>query len=181
MVDGELHDVRQREYRAVHPGARTDGKPATPPELPPEAKNVLDREFKWNPTKKVFEAVEQDTKPPGGSTQSTRTPDPIDRLVAELSASHLWQNGSLPILDLPETASPEQVIERTLAMITFDKGHVTSYRISKVRQVHIRGSLPDLYTAALVQTNFGEKIVLLKYNVGARSPWWSRVYDAKGN
>ncbi|MFA5393731.1 MAG: hypothetical protein WC081_05575 [Candidatus Ratteibacteria bacterium] len=104
-------------------------------------------------------------------------PDPIDRLTANYSASHgLWENGAFPILDLPETTLPEQVIKRIFEMTGFDKGYVTNYRILKIRQVHIQGSLPDLYTAALVQTNFGEKIVLFKYE---GSGWWSRVCDAK--
>ena len=90
--------------------------------------------------------------------------DPIDRLAVDYSASHgLWENGMYPILGLPETALPEQVIKRIFEMTGFDKGHVTNYRILKIRHVHIQGSLPDLYTTALVQTNFGEKIVLFKY------------------
>lgn len=104
-------------------------------------------------------------------------PDPIDRLVADASASHFWLSGAFPLLGLPETASPEQVIKRIFEKWDFDKkGFVTSYRILKIRQVHIRGSLPDLYTAALVQTNFGKKIVLFRYG---GYEWWSRVCDAK--
>jgi hypothetical protein len=106
------------------------------------------------------------------------TPDPIDHLVADFSASYgLWENGIFPILGLPETASSEQVIKKTFEMTGFDKGHLTSYKIVEIRQVHIRGSLPDLYTAALVQTDLGEKIVLFKYD-GPKVGWWSRVYDA---
>ena len=106
------------------------------------------------------------------------TPDPIDRLVADFSASHgLWENGVSPLLGLPETALPEQVIKRTFEMTGFDKGHVTSYKILKIRQVHIQGSLPDSYTAALIQTDFGEKIILFKY-VGLTVGWRSRVFDA---
>ena len=104
--------------------------------------------------------------------------DPIDRLVADLLSSYgLWENGVFPILGLPETASTDEVVAKTFKMTGFDKGQVTSYKVLKIRQVHIRGSLPDLYTAVLVQTDFGEKIVLLKY-VGASVGWWSRVYDA---
>lgn len=105
------------------------------------------------------------------------TSNPIDHLVADFSASHgLWENGMSPILGLPETALPEQVIKKTFEMTGFDKGHVTSYKILKIRQVRIQGSLPDVYTAVLVQTDFGEKIVLFKY-VGPIVGWWSRVFD----
>lgn len=108
-------------------------------------------------------------------------PDPIDRLVAGFSASHgLWENGVFPVLGLSETVLPEQVIQRTFAMTGFEKGHVTSYKILKIRQVHIPGGLPDVYTAAIVRTDFGEKIVLFKY-AGPTVGWWSRVYDAKAS
>jgi hypothetical protein len=104
-------------------------------------------------------------------------PDPIDFLVKDLSSSSLWDNGIFPMLGLPETASIEQVVSETFKKTGFDKGQVTSFKILRVRQVHIHGSLPDLYTAVLVQTDLGEKIVLLKYQ-GDAAGWWSRVYDA---
>ena len=62
--------------------------------------------------------------------------------------------------------------------ISFDRGKVTKHRIVRVKQVHIKGSLPDMYQAALVDTNLGHKIVLFKY-VSERIGWWSRVYDAE--
>ncbi|MGA2867154.1 MAG: hypothetical protein ABSF95_21975 [Verrucomicrobiota bacterium] len=106
-------------------------------------------------------------------------PDPIQRLVARLSSSHgLWQNGLFPKLDLPATASTEQVVSRVFQMSGFDKGHVTTHRILETRQVRIPGSLPDIYTAVLVDTDLGKKIVLLKHE-GPAAGWWSRVYDAE--
>lgn len=107
-----------------------------------------------------------------------KTPDPIDRLVADCSTSHgEWENGEYPTLNLPETASPEEVIKTIFEKIGFDKGHVTSHKILRIRHVRIRGSLPDSYTAALVQTDLGEKIVLFKYG-SSRTGWWSRVFDS---
>jgi hypothetical protein len=100
-------------------------------------------------------------------------------LVADFSNSHgLWQNGLYPMLGLPESASPEQILERVFQKTGFDRGHVSSYKILEVRQVRIPGSLPDRYTAALVQTDLGEKIVLFKYDGQAAGGWWSRVYEA---
>jgi hypothetical protein len=111
-------------------------------------------------------------------TSCATKPDPIDRLASDFSSSHgLWENGAFPMLGLPATASTEEVVAKTFKMTGFDKGHVTSYKILKIREIHIQGSLPDLYTAVLVQTDFGEKIVLFKY-VGSSVGWWSRVYDA---
>lgn len=106
------------------------------------------------------------------------TPDPIDRLVADYSASHeLFAKGLFPDLNLPKTASPKQVIPRALEMHGFTKEQVAGAKILKIRQVHIQGIYPDLYTAALVWTSVGEKIVLFQYQEPAFG-WWSRVEDA---
>jgi type IV pilus biogenesis protein CpaD/CtpE len=101
------------------------------------------------------------------------TPDPVDQLVNDFSSSHgLWEKGLFPIIKLPATAPIGEVVSEVL------ERQVASYKILRVRQVHIRGSLPDLYTAVIVQTNVGEKIILLKY-AGESVGWWSRIYDAK--
>jgi uncharacterized protein YceK len=99
---------------------------------------------------------------------------PIDWLVTDLQ-TYKWGSEAYPMLDLPESASPDEVVAKTFQMTGFDKGHVTSYKIMEIRQVHIPGSLPDLYTAVLVHTDFGQKIVLFQYRGG----WMSRVYDTK--
>jgi hypothetical protein len=105
-------------------------------------------------------------------------PDPIDRLAADYSASHgFFANGIFPDLNLPKTASQEQVIKRALEMHGFTNEQVASNKILKIRQVHIHDIYPDLYTAALVRTSVGEKIVLFQYQLPAFG-WWSRVEDA---
>jgi hypothetical protein len=81
----------------------------------------------------------------------------------------MWQNGASAILGLPETASPEQVVKRVFEMTGFDRGHIKSYTVLKIREVQIQGGK---FSAALVQTDIGEKIVLFKKGGG-----WSRVYD----
>jgi hypothetical protein len=104
--------------------------------------------------------------------------DSIDRLMARLSSYHgLWQNGAFPKLDVPATASTEQVVIRVFQKISFDKGRVAKSSILETRQVRIPGSLPDEYTAVLVETDLGRKIVLLQH-VAEPLGWWSRVYDA---
>jgi hypothetical protein len=108
---------------------------------------------------------------------ATRQPDPIEALVDRLSSSHgMWTNGMFPKLDLPATASAEQVVARVFKMISFDKGRVKSHRILETREIRIRGPLPDTYTALLVDTDFGRKIVLLQYTSPSVG-WWSRVFD----
>ena len=104
------------------------------------------------------------------------SPGPVDQLVADLSSSHgHWENGTYPVLGLPGTASPEQVVKGVFDMTSFDAGHIASYRIIEIRPVYIQGSVPAAYTAALVQTDLGEKIVLFDY-VGPKVGWLSRVY-----
>jgi hypothetical protein len=106
------------------------------------------------------------------------TSDPIDRLVADYSASRgFFVKGIFPDLNLPKTASQEQVITRALEMHGFTKEQVAGARILTIRQVHIQGIYPELYTAALVQTSIGEKIVLFQYQEPAFG-WWSQVEDA---
>jgi len=113
------------------------------------------------------------------------TPDQIDRLVADLSSSNgMWLNGYQSIIHLPDSASPKQVVAQIFKEAEFDAGQrtstterVTSYKILKIRQVHIPShGESDLYTAVLVQTDRGEKIILLRRGDG----WWWRYYDANG-
>jgi hypothetical protein len=107
------------------------------------------------------------------------TPDPIDRLVADYTATRgMWVNGIYPILDLPQTASQEQVIKRALEMHGYAGEQAASCKILKVRHIYIPPSYPNdvgLF-AALVQMKVGEKIVLFKYE---GKDWWSRVCDIK--
>jgi hypothetical protein len=98
------------------------------------------------------------------------TADPIDIWVAQLSADPLWENETSPNLDLPKTATTEQVVAKVFQMTGFS-GKGTSYKILKIKTVHIKGSLPDLYTAVLLKTGSNEVVVLLHYN----EDWWSRV------
>ena len=88
----------------------------------------------------------------------------------------MWENGMFPVLGLPKTATPEQVIKRTFEMIGFDKGHVTSYTILDMRQVRFVAACQTC-TRGTRQDQFGEKIVLFKY-VGPKVGWWTRVVDA---
>ena len=107
---------------------------------------------------------------------STAVAEPIDDLVTRLSADHGWANGGSPILHLSKEASAEQVVGKTFNMLSFASGRVQHFTVSKQREVHLPGGLPDVYTAISVQTDLGAKIVLIQYR--EPSGWWSRVYDA---
>ena len=114
-----------------------------------------------------------------GDSQSADDPVRFHRDTGRpLSSSHgLWVNGVYPTLDLPATASTEQVVARVFQMTGFDKGHVSSHRILETRQVRIGDRFPDAtYTAVLVDTDLGRKIVLRQHS-SPSGGWWSRVYD----
>jgi hypothetical protein len=98
--------------------------------------------------------------------------DPIDNLVAKLSADHLWRNGAVQMAFWPVTTPPEQSVKQILAMY-----QITNYMLLTMRTVQIRDGLPDQYTAALIWTGPEEKIVLFNYTSPSLG-WWHRIYDA---
>ena len=113
---------------------------------------------------------------------TTKQPDPIDQLVTRLSSSGVWMNGVSPKIDMPPSASAEQIVKIVLEQeVGPNIARVTSYKILDARPVHFSG-LNLNFTAALVQTNVGQKIVLFT-NFGAdfHFRWWSRVYDTKSH
>jgi hypothetical protein len=102
--------------------------------------------------------------------------DPIDQLIADLSASDGWFAGSFMQLGLPEGASPKDVV-RAFCAAGDERGPVENYSILKIRQVNIPNGLGSgLYSAAIIQTKSGKMIVLMQYNDG---DCWTRGYDIK--
>jgi hypothetical protein len=100
--------------------------------------------------------------------------DAVDRLVAKLMPRlPTWKNGAFPRLDLPATATREQVVRLLLERIAFDRGGVSTHHILWTKEVDLGG---EGYSAVVVDTNFGRKIVLLRYE-GKATGWWSRVYS----
>jgi hypothetical protein len=109
--------------------------------------------------------------------QAAAKSDPIATLVERLAASHIWKNGMFPNLGLPRTASTDEVIARVFDLTSFQEGRAKRYRILETRRVQISpnpshpntgGSrVPEspyyTYIAALVRTDVGDKIVLLKF------------------
>jgi hypothetical protein len=131
--------------------------------------------YDW-PAKRRLELktyVWADTNTVVARERSSAPPDPIDDLAAKLSADGgLWQNGLMQPVRLPETTPSEPLIKQILAM-----DQITNYTILNMRTVHIRGSIPDAYTAALIRTGPSEKIVLFNFG-GPNLGWWHRIYDA---
>jgi hypothetical protein len=110
---------------------------------------------------------------PGGEPS-----DPIDALVAQLTRTGgMWLNGLSPVLELPENASTEELVAEFFQKVSYEQGQIKSHTIADSRRVTITpGIFDDQYTAVLVDTNLGRKILLLQYS--KNGGWWSRVYDA---
>jgi hypothetical protein len=108
--------------------------------------------------------------------------DPIDRIVKEDSADPHFPSGMFMPIRLPATASVGEVAARALGLAE------TNITILESRQVHISYGDEDKlvplervsYTAVLVDTSSGRKVVLLQFQQDSHHPpggWWSRDYD----
>jgi len=114
--------------------------------------------------------------PTAGLPATLIIPDAIDRLVAKLASSFgTWMNGGAPVLEAPKDAPIEEVVKEVFEKTSFAQGKATECKILQQRRVRLEGPLPDIYTAVRVQTNLGEKIVILQEQ-GKGVGWWSRVY-----
>jgi len=119
-----------------------------------------------------------DTGKTANALPDSTKPDAIDAFDAAFAKSGgLLMNG----VDFPVTTkanTPQEVVSETLRMAKFQAGLLITYRILKIREVHLGES--STYTAALVDTNLGQMIVLMQYNEGKDSTggnWWRRIYD----
>lgn len=102
--------------------------------------------------------------------------DPIAALVRQLNATHgLWINGPSPIIRLPADAKPDAVLAQAVKMIGFDQGHIKTFTIQEIRQVQLNTGNTETYSAALLQTDLGPKILLFKPE--NNNNWWTRFYD----
>lgn len=58
-----------------------------------------------------------------------------------------------PKLDLPPSATVEEVLDRMLQMVSFENGRVTEFRVMELRGVMIGLHSPERYNVANVDTN----------------------------
>lgn len=107
---------------------------------------------------------------------TNKTPDAIDWLVAGLGSSGNWSDGIVSSVHLPETASTEEIVPNAFKQQDRFNKLPTEYKIVESRKVEFP-LVRDKYTAALVQTSAGQKIVLFKFD-GNGIGWWYRIYDA---
>ncbi|HSY18533.1 MAG TPA: discoidin domain-containing protein [Candidatus Acidoferrales bacterium] len=118
--------------------------------------------------------------PAASSSHDPAKPDALDAFVTMLSADGgLWINGT-DAIDGIQAETPEDVVSKTLRTAKFEAGMLTSYWIVSLRKIHL-GEFPDDYTAALLDTNVGQMVMLMQYTKGNDSTpghWWRRIYDA---
>jgi|GEM_PF-1882078 len=105
-------------------------------------------------------------------------PDPITNLVDELSTSHTWGNGSYPIIHLPKTAKPKEVIAAYFSKTTDPKGKIKEFEIQETREVKIPGPLPASYIAVWCGTEYGGRIILMKF-ISPEAGWWTSSFSAR--
>jgi hypothetical protein len=113
----------------------------------------------------------------------TANADPIDRLISDTNLASGLREQGYPLFDLTNTAASELVIQKIFETTIINNGRVASYKILDIRQIHIQG-LGGSETAALVDTDHGQKIVIFCWVLegnGLWKPtagWWHVVYDA---
>ena len=108
--------------------------------------------------------------------------DPIERLMHRVSHES-FPSYPFKRIELPATATPEQLIAALSKRSVLDLGHFdfTSYKISEIRSVQTEPPMSQTFTAVLLDTSLGQKIVLLR-PMGSGTNfegWYYRAYDAK--
>ena len=88
----------------------------------------------------------------------------------------MWLDGSCNCVNLPPTASIEEILPLVLKGTGFPTEHRQpwSCKILEIRKVHIQQSEP--YIAVLLDTNHGRQIVLVQYIKGVG--WWNKLVGA---
>jgi hypothetical protein len=107
--------------------------------------------------------------------------DPFDRVMDHVSHETVLSYPFVPI-KLPATTTPEELISALKVRGVFQREQITSIKIMQVRSVHTSPpSVPEEYTAVLLDTDAGQKVVLfrpLKSETGMEE-WYWKIYDAK--
>ena len=104
------------------------------------------------------------------------TQDPFDRLMTEVGHEDVPSYLYVPI-DLPATASPDQLISTLSKLGEFSGMQITSYKILEVRRVQDKTFRPpDDYTAVQLRTNLGQRFVLLRPEEDGHG-WYYKVYE----
>ena len=120
----------------------------------------------------------------------SRSPvDPIDALMSELPYQMVPSYMFVPI-PLPPSASPDSVVHELESTGIFSHKGIGRYTTLQTRSVHTtprdrdlrEGMHVEYYTAVLLDTDAGRKIVLLrplKGRSGHDEGWYYRIYSTK--
>jgi hypothetical protein len=127
--------------------------------------------------------------PRTGVAGTTNAPqDPIDRLVAICQADQhsgsgeVFPSGLFSPIALPPSALAAELVSQAFERQAGDAKAHTNFTILANRKVRIGDErmaglhLDSDYTAVLVDTRSGKKIVLLQFQAASKG-WWNRVYD----
>jgi predicted Ser/Thr protein kinase len=99
---------------------------------------------------------------------------PIESLTRSLNQTGgMWINGLSPSLDLPQTATGDEVLLRIIAENRLGT-NVRTLELRKDWPIQVAASGGDHFTAALVETNSGKRIILFRWE---GNTWWSRVFE----
>ena len=105
-------------------------------------------------------------------------PDPIANLVDELSKNPEEVNGKSPKIYLPKTAKPREVVAEYFSKTTDPKGKITDFDIQETKEVKIPSVSPDVYTAVWCGTEYGGRIILMKF-ISPEAGWWTMGFFAR--
>jgi hypothetical protein len=105
--------------------------------------------------------------------------DPFDRVMDYVSHESVPSYMFVPV-QLPATATPEQLIHALTVRGEFGRLNIYSgsIKIVETRSVHTAPPMLEAYTAILLDTNLGQKIVLLK---PMSHGWYWKIYDVKSS
>jgi hypothetical protein len=108
--------------------------------------------------------------------------DPFNRVMDYVSHESVPSYMFVPV-QLPATASPEQLISALIVRGEFGRLNIYSgsIKILQTRAVHTVPPMLESYTAVLLDTNLGQKIVLLQPQSfdGKWHGWYWKIYDVK--
>ena len=86
-------------------------------------------------------------------------------------------------IDLPETATPDQLITALSKRSVLELGHFdfTVHKIVEIRSVQTEPPMSQKFTAVLLDTSDGQKVVMLQPQTfdGKWHGWYYRTYDTK--
>ncbi len=109
---------------------------------------------------------------------SFAAPDPISNLLDEVSKNPEELNGRSSTIHLPKTAKPEEVVAAYFANTTDPKGKIRDFEILETKQVKVSGCFPDNYTAVWCGTEYGGRIILMKF-LSPEAGWWTMSFFAR--